>query len=97
KPVINFAVEEDLINFLWRSDEYRYKHPRVRLQIISVNIFFIFLGNRLGEVIELDAWEGPNEGICYRDVSLVPLQYEPYIDFVLFLRLRNRKNERNKE
>ncbi|KAF2205642.1 hypothetical protein GQ43DRAFT_445907 [Delitschia confertaspora ATCC 74209] len=92
KPIANFAVAEDIITFLWRSDEYRYKHSRVRLQIIFVIIFFIFLGSRPGEVIESDAWEESNEGICYKDVSLVKLEYESYTGFVLFLRVRNRKN-----
>ncbi|KAF2196986.1 hypothetical protein GQ43DRAFT_458794 [Delitschia confertaspora ATCC 74209] len=97
KLIANFAVAEDIITFLWRSDEYRYKHPRVRLQIIFVFIFFIFLDSRPGEVIESNAWEGSNEGIFYKDVSLVKLEYESYTGFVLFLRVRNRKNGGGKE
>ncbi|KAF2201613.1 hypothetical protein GQ43DRAFT_486811 [Delitschia confertaspora ATCC 74209] len=71
KLIANLKVTEDLVIFLWKSDEYQYKHPRIRMQIVFLILIFSLLGSRPGELVESEAWVASNEGICYKDVELV--------------------------
>lgn len=97
KPIAGLDVAEDLIEFLWKCDEYEFTHPRMRLQLVFSIILFTFLGSRPGEIIESEAWKDSNEGLWYGDIELSRQNTVEYKGLVLHVRLRNRKCQRKNE
>jgi hypothetical protein len=89
KPIAPLLVAEDLVHFSWACDEY-YMHSLTRLQVSSI-ILMTLLGSRPGEFIESKAWKHSNEGLVYNDIILKRQQTETYCDYLLDVRLRNRK------
>lgn len=92
KPLANKPVVADLLHFLWACDEREFSHPRVRLQISLSMLLMLFLGLRPGEFVESSAHRKSNEGIVYKDLTLLYVVQEGGVQkFVVLLRLRYRK------
>ncbi|KAL5372751.1 hypothetical protein DPSP01_013267 [Paraphaeosphaeria sporulosa] len=97
KPLATFEVSNDLQHFGWKCDEYEYKHPRCRSQVLFAILLLLYIGMRPGEIVESQAWLGCNDGLLYRDLSLYRQIGEEYNGLVLHVKLRNRKGLRSFE
>jgi hypothetical protein len=95
KPLALLPVAEDLIQFMWTCDKYQFAHPRARLQLAFSVVLMTLLGSHPGEFIESAAWKHSNKGLLYSNIDLVCYKNGTYVGFLLHLRLRNRKGNRN--
>lgn len=96
KPLAPLHVSKDIVRFLWACDEYRFQHPRARLQLAFSMVILTLMGTRPGEFIESSNWKDTNEGLLYRDVKLLRSS-EDNGQFVLHVQLRNRKGHRHNQ
>jgi hypothetical protein len=91
KPLADLLVIRDLIDFLWRLDEYDFIHPRNKLQLVCGLQLLFLLGLRPGEFVESSAHRGSNQGLYWGDVLFTSQGDEngkPFISVALTLRLR---------
>jgi hypothetical protein len=95
KPLAPLRVSKDVLRFLWACDEYRFAHPRARIQLAFSIVILTLTGTRPGEFVESSGWKDTNEGLLYRDVQLFRSSSEDYEGFLLHVQLRNRKGHRH--
>ncbi|KAG8625277.1 hypothetical protein KVT40_007028 [Elsinoe batatas] len=98
KPVAGPETVLDLINFLWKYDEFEM-HPRSRLQTSFLLLVLLFHGLRPSEFLEVPIYAQSNEGLLYGDFEL-KLTRHPITGqtrWLLQVRLRNRKYKRFNE
>lgn len=74
KPLANKPVVADLLHFLWACDEKEFSHSRVRLQISLAMLWMLFLGLRPSEFVESSAHRKSNEGVQYKDLTLLSIR-----------------------
>lgn len=98
KALADGPVVRDILDFLWRLDEYDYFHPRMRMQIVFALQLMHFVGLRPGEFVESSAYSNSNEGLLWGDVDIKMIADRNGCNFFFaFLSLRNRKGNRNNE
>ncbi|KAF2802032.1 uncharacterized protein BDZ99DRAFT_483318 [Mytilinidion resinicola] len=92
-----FQSTEDIVEFLWRRDEFEYSRPRMRSQLAWIICTMSYAGFRQGEIVESVDWLGLNEGIHYRDVDVQVSRFQGALQYSVMVRLRNRKGQRGGE
>ena len=88
----------DVLYFLWACDTQDLGHNRNRLQLSLSILLMIFLGVRPGEFVESSNYIKSNEGLLYKDLTIV-VSFDERGDpvYVCMIRLRNRKWARGNE
>ncbi|KAM3419395.1 hypothetical protein BST61_g5324 [Cercospora zeina] len=94
KPLATPAVVRTMLQFLWTSDEFDYRHPSERLQVLLLLLLFLFLGLRPGEVIESGAYVKSNKGLKWKDVEFFVSLENGRRRIAANIQIRNRKGGR---
>lgn len=98
KSLADRTVVENILNFLWKYDEFKYDQSRQRVQLALAILITTYMGLRPGEQTESNAHQGSNEGLHWGDITLfvIPDEHGKRI-WLAQIRVRNRKGNRQRE
>jgi hypothetical protein len=82
----------DVRYFLWACDTKDLGHGRNRLQLSLAVLIMIYLGLRPRELVESSNYKKSNEGILYKDLTVVVSHDEKGdLVYACMIKIRNRK------
>ncbi|KAF2872039.1 hypothetical protein BDV95DRAFT_493419 [Massariosphaeria phaeospora] len=88
---------EEILNFLWRYDEYTFAHPRIMIQLTFWLLISSIWGLRPGEVVESSCHRLSNEGLKYKDITFSLARRNGTLQYQILIALWNRKFHRDHE